>query len=387
MNVKIIFSKIILLSAAALFVLTAAGIVNFPLRRDAAIPIYEGAAAKPAGWPAGRLKTPEAQDVDANAEIVALEEEHEEEPQKEEKPAEKKNFIKWVDLNTDGEILKSVLKLCKDCRKRAVRPANNIEPDFCEVLAYLATKNGNNFQKSTDEAALKKLRKHLDEGKAVSDIYGDNKYYKYNLESYHAVFDGIIGEFKRGESGETEYGIKSYFPIANGFWYNHYDDFGSKRVYGYKRRHLGHDIMGSVGTPIVSLEAGTVTELGWNQYGGWRVGIRSYDGKRYYYYAHLRKDKPYPANLKHLDNVEAGQVIGFLGHTGYSRKENVNLKSGNPHLHIGLQIIFDESQLKGPTEIWVDMYGICNLLQSERVKVIRDENTKEWISQSYKFSE
>ena len=51
--------------------------------------------------------------------------------------------------------------------------------------------------------------------------------------------------------------------------------------------------MGSIGTPIIAVESGIIEQLGWNQYGGWRIGIRSFDGKRYYYYAHLRKDHPY----------------------------------------------------------------------------------------------
>ena len=32
---------------------------------------------------------------------------------------------------------------------------------------------------------------------------------------------------------------------------------------------------GSIGTPIVAVESGYIEALGWNQYGGWRVGIRS----------------------------------------------------------------------------------------------------------------
>ena len=47
--------------------------------------------------------------------------------------------------------------------------------------------------------------------------------------------------------------------------------------------------MGSIGTPIVAIESGYVEACGWNMYGGWRIGTRSFDGKRYYYYAHLRK--------------------------------------------------------------------------------------------------
>ena len=66
---------------------------------------------------------------------------------------------------------------------------------------------------------------------------------------------------------------------------------------------------GSIGTPIIAVESGYIEALGWNQYGGWRVGIRSFDGKRYYYYAHLRKNHPYAENLKESDSVKAGDVI------------------------------------------------------------------------------
>ena len=321
-----------------------------------------------------------ASEKNVNADIVALENELEDPVPPENVAEEKKNFIRWIDLNADGKTLKAVLKLCKDYREKGAGP------DFCEVLAYLATKNGNNFSAQEGMAAtLKKLRAHLDTGGAVADVYKENKYYKYYVESYHAIFDGLIGNFHRGDSENIEYGVKGFFPLAGGFWHNHYDDFGSKRTYGYKRRHLGHDMMGAVGTPIIACEGGTVTELGWNRYGGWRVGIRSHDQKRYYYYAHLRKDKPYPSALKPGDTVKTGQVVGFLGHTGYSVKENVNLKTGEPHLHLGLQIIFDPSQEKGAKEIWVDLYGITNFLASDRAKVVKNPDTQEWNSESIKY--
>ena len=49
------------------------------------------------------------------------------------------------------------------------------------------------------------------------------------------------------------------------------------RSYGFKRQHLGHDMMGQVGTPVIAVESGYVEAIGWNQYGGWRLGIRSFD--------------------------------------------------------------------------------------------------------------
>jgi len=53
-----------------------------------------------------------------------------------------------------------------------------------------------------------------------------------------------------------------------------------------------------VGTPVIAVESGYVEAMGWNQYGGWRIGIRSFDKKRYYYYAHLRQNYPYQSDLK-----------------------------------------------------------------------------------------
>ena len=152
-----------------------------------------------------------------------------------------------------------------------------------------------------------------------------------------------------------KYGLKAFSPIAKGYSYGHYDDFGDSRSYGYRRRHLGNDLLGSVGTPIIVVETGVIEVMGWNRYGGWRVGIRSLDGTRYYYYAHLRKNHPFNNSLAEGDIVTAGDVIGYMGMTGYSTKENVN-NIKTPHLHFGMQLIFDESQKDGVNQIWIDDY-------------------------------
>ena len=66
--------------------------------------------------------------------------------------------------------------------------------------------------------------------------------------------------------------------------------------------------MGQLGTPIVAVEGGVVEAMGWNRYGGWRIGIRSFDNKRYYYYAHLQKDHPFAEGLQVGDTVQAGDL-------------------------------------------------------------------------------
>jgi len=185
-------------------------------------------------------------------------------------------------------------------------------------------------------------------------------------------------ESAEGTVWEKKYGLKAYLPLAKYFPYSDYDDFGVSRTYGYKRRHLGHDMMGQVGTPVIAVESGYVEALGWNRYGGWRIGIRSFDGKRYYYYAHLRKNYPYNKELATGSVVQAGDVIGYLGRTGYSTTENVN-NIDTPHLHFGLQLIFDESQKEGNNEIWIDCYELVKFLYRNRSETEKVADSKEWV--------
>jgi len=280
------------------------------------------------------------------------------------------DHIKWIDFNVTYEVL-----------NRAHKAAPTQVP---ELLSYVTLKNGNNFKnKTTDLKNLNAAIKDI----ALIDKYRENKYFKYYLNSYRAILGGII-DFETGK-------LTGFHPIAKGFWYSCFDDFGNSRGYGFKRRHLGHDLFGSTGAPIIAVEGGTITELGWNQYGGWRIGIRSnchseeHSDKesqvptdiypaRYYYYAHLRKDRPFATDLKKGDRVTAGQVIGYLGTTGYSRQENTNMKQGKPHLHFGMQIIFDPSQEDGNGEIWIDCNVICRFLSQNRAKVQKDAETGEW---------
>ena len=140
---------------------------------------------------------------------------------------------------------------------------------------------------------------------------------------------------------------------------------------------LFRSMMGQIGTPIIAVESGYVEALGWNQYGGWRIGIRSFDRKRYYYYAHLRQNYPYAEGLAEGSVVTAGDVIGYMGHTGYSTTENVN-NIKTVHLHWGLQLIFDESQKEGNNEIWVDCYELSKFLYKNRCEVEKVGDSREW---------
>jgi len=171
--------------------------------------------------------------------------------------------------------------------------------------------------------------------------------------------------------------LKVFSPIAENYGYSHYDDFGNSRSFGYRRKHLGNDLLGSVGTPIIAVEDGFVEAIGWNRFGGWRIGIRTHDMQRYYYYAHLRKGRPFASGLKEGDTIQSGDVIGYLGMTGYSSTEDAN-NIKIPHLHFGLQVIFDESQKDGINQIWIDVYNIVKLLERSRMAVEKTPDGSEW---------
>ena len=290
------------------------------------------------------------------------------------------DYIKWVDFNVTSEAMNLTSKLDIDSHNSD----SEIKYNWIELLSYLACKCGGNFD-NFKQSDLDKLVERLQNGETIEDITKDLKYYDYYYEAYSAILSNFIGNYSietKNEDGKTsffqKYGIKAFLPIAKNYSFSHYDDFGKSRSYGFQRTHLGNDLMGSIGTPIVAVESGTIAHLGWNQYGGWRIGIRSFDSKRYYYYAHLRKDHPYVENLQEGDIVKAGDVIGYLGMTGYSIKENVN-NINVPHLHFGMQLIFDESQVDSPNEIWIDVYEIIEFLKQNRSEVyMSNQETKDY---------
>lgn len=283
----------------------------------------------------------------------------------------KDGFIKWMDFNISYSAMNDALEA--DIKSEG-------KYNWIEMLAYIAAKNGNNFSRYK-KSNLTELITRLENGELMAVITKDMKYYDYYFETYSAVLSEFVGRYSIQTYNpvdddeplwETRYGLKVFSPIAAGFGFEHYDDFANVRSYGYKRRHTGHDLFGSIGTPVIAIESGTVECAGWNRYGGWRIGIRSFDKKRYYYYAHLRKDHPYTSIVKEGNTIHAGDVIGYLGMTGYSIKENVN-NINVPHLHAGIQIIFDESQKDGSGEIWIDMYELTKLLQKNRSAVVRED--------------
>lgn len=266
--------------------------------------------------------------------------------------------VRWVDFDVPYESLNYAMKvdIASFDREKHI--------SWIDILALAACRTGGRC----GLGSVKKAAADLEGDKTPKELAGElGKYFDYYHEAYSAALGGLLGSFAIEKDGTwtATYGLKAFSPVAAGYGYSHCDDFGVSRSFGFARKHLGHDMMGSLGTPIVAVEGGVVEAMGWNRYGGWRVGIRSFDSKRYYYYAHLKKDAPFAPGLQEGDLVQAGDLIGFMGRTGYSDTENTN-NIETVHLHFGMQLIFDESQKECNSEIWIDVYDIVRLLSDHR---------------------
>ncbi len=94
-------------------------------------------------------------------------------------------------------------------------------------------------------------------------------------------------------------------------------------IFGTRRQHTGIDVGGTSGEPIYAAKGGTVLSAGWRGGYGNAVVIDHGDGFSTLY-AHQSK-----MAVQAGDVVDRGEVIGFVGNTGWSTA---------PHLHFELRL-------------------------------------------------
>lgn len=94
---------------------------------------------------------------------------------------------------------------------------------------------------------------------------------------------------------------------------------------GGHRSHKGVDIFAPSSTGVVSAVDGVIVRIGFNSLGGERVTVQDSQGNTHYY-AHL---SGYASGLEVGTQVQAGQLLGYVGQTG-------NAASTSAHLHYSI---------------------------------------------------
>lgn len=207
----------------------------------------------------------------------------------------------------------------------------------------------------------------------VEQIVQHRKYNKMQLTDswYRNKFcSGEMWKIKDDLSQECRYLLKNaqkevqYFPIPESenddtLTISFVDTWQAERNYQGKRGHEGTDIMASENIrglyPVVSMTDGTVTNIGWLEKGGYRIGITS-DSGIYYYYAHLESY----AGIRKGDSVKAGQLIGYMGDSGYGPEGTTG--KFDVHLHLGIYTYYNGE------EISVNPYYILLYLENKKLK-------------------
>jgi murein DD-endopeptidase MepM/ murein hydrolase activator NlpD len=138
-------------------------------------------------------------------------------------------------------------------------------------------------------------------GRQTAFLFGD-RYYDENGDSLRKAFLRAPLNFRRISSGFTR---RRYHPVLR-----------------YFRPHLGIDYAAPTGTPVVSVGDGTVVFKGWQNAYGKHVRIR-HNGTYTTYYGHFSR---YARGLRLGQRVKQGQVIGYVGSTGWSTGPHLDFR-------------------------------------------------------------
>lgn len=231
------------------------------------------------------------------------------------------------------------LKISSECMEYFIQKSQDYNKDYIPWITAAMLKNGYDLSGRKKEA--------VKETKFMRDIMTSKVYVDLN-EKYASIFSDLV-----------------YFPIpvdlSGGETVDFSDSWMGERNYGGSRFHEGTDIMTSNNLrgyyPVLSITDGMVEQKGWLEKGGYRIGIRAPSGG-YFYYAHLHS---YANGLEIGDEVKAGELIGFMGDTGYSKVEGT---TGNFDVHLHLGIYLNTAQ----GEISVNPYWVLKYLEKHKLE-------------------
>lgn len=248
-----------------------------------------------------------------------------------------------------------------------------VEDSFRNRLEENVTTSSLYREQNVGDEMVAFIRTVTKPGKYVGIYLLESKFgYKEWKQNYSTdVFEQLEDEWKKNDNYEkyitaTEviWNDVKYYPIPNfttdsNLTVSYVNTWMAERTYGGERGHEGTDIMANKNErglyPVVSMTDGIVTKMGWLEKGGYRIGIESPSGA-YFYYAHLDSY----ANLEEGDEVSAGDILGFMGDSGYGPEGTVGQFA--VHLHLGIYI-YPEGE-----EMSVNPYWVLRYIENRKVK-------------------
>lgn len=241
------------------------------------------------------------------------------------------------------------MALTDDMRKNWYQLQEESDDDDYRILAVLMAST--HFQTDTGKQA-EKLPISLETYDRLADFYEER--YPEEMERLSNSYQTLLKDLRyfpvMKSSRQEQFGIA----YANGWL--------SERAYqNTTHLHEGTDLLALNNErgyyPIVSVTDGIVENIGWLEKGGYRIGIRSPHGA-YLYYAHLYR---YADGLEQGSVVKAGQWIGFMGDSGYSKVEGT-VGNFDVHLHFGIYL-----RTKHYDELSVNPYYLLKYLEGNVV--------------------
>lgn len=235
----------------------------------------------------------------------------------------------------------SVLKT-DSCRQEEFRK-QKLKPELYDEIAAFSEQKGNFGEILTTTMLMGEFE--------PEKMWTDNSaFLKYKKEEFYTI----------QKCYEAVWADVIYFPIPSRD-ISFENGWMEPREYGGKRYHEGTDLFGKIKQagyyPVVSMTDGVVEQIGWLPLGGYRIGIRSPHGG-YFYYAHFSQ---YEKDFLKGEEIKAGDILGYMGNTGYGP---LGTSGEFPvHLHVGIYLTTSFDQ-----EMSVNPYWVLKAVQKKIIK-------------------
>ena len=186
---------------------------------------------------------------------------------------------------------------------------------YAWTIDFFGLSTGDKFKVIYDELNVDSLS--IGVGKIYSALFTHNgtDYYAFAFNQ-----DGIDGYYDENGKSLKKAFLKAplrFRRISSGYSYSRYHP-----ILKIRRPHRGIDYAAPVGTPIVSIGEGKVVAKGYTKAAGYYIKIK-HNGTYTSGYNHLSK---YGKGMWVGAHVNQGQVIGYVGTTGYATGPHLDFR-------------------------------------------------------------